>query len=175
MLLFLNITIVLTGCKKSICMNISLLYVVCELCFLAVEVKNSFSVLYVDLCFDVWSRANEWASVVSLCLWRHPELFVVFNKLITFAQCILWRYVGRLTVGLWSFLPQLIRACLRLLSVLFMCLLHAMLSQRRWTDVKRVSACRDLSARSVLTVLVTFEVFGAGTVKITVLWGCDIM
>jgi hypothetical protein len=39
----------------------------CELCFLAVEAKNNFSVLYVDLCFDVCSRANEWASV-SLCV-----------------------------------------------------------------------------------------------------------
>jgi len=56
----------------------------CELCFLAVEAKNSFSVLYVDYCFDVCSRASERANV-SLFVRRHPERFVVFKKLITFA------------------------------------------------------------------------------------------
>lgn len=68
MVLFLNITIVLTGCKKSICLNISLLYVACELRFLPIEAKTSSSVLYLDLCPDVCRRASEWASVVSLCL-----------------------------------------------------------------------------------------------------------
>ena len=107
--------VVLTGCKKSICLNISLLHV-CELCSLAAEAKNSFSVLYVDLCFDVYSRANEWASV-NLCVWRHPEYSLCLRNW----SPLFSAFCGVTSEVLLQDFDRVYRSsfCLRLLSLLY--------------------------------------------------------
>ena len=58
--------------------------------------------------------------------------------------------------GLWSLLPQHIRACLRVLS-LFTC--PAMPSQPRWTGAKRALACRDCEC--TISPEVSYNVWGS--------------
>jgi hypothetical protein len=122
------------------------------LLFPVVEAQNSCSVLYVDLCFEVRSRAMEWAEI-SLWVWRHGEQSFMFMEVITFSHCVLFVAL-RLNsyYRFWLIVLQLICACLRLFVFRVACRHNGAYLVR--SESQRAGTGGNLLAtRSVLTLL----------------------